>query len=176
MANAKKENKINDLRAMKPIVDFPQYVIDIDGHVYNIETGLCVRSSKTKTGAVKINLYLNGFPSTRSIPRLVAEAYVVNDKNPNIFDTPIHLDNDLTNNHADNLLWRPRWFAIKYYQQHSFPNFNNATSNIQDLETGEKYIGFVELCHTFGILYFDVFNSCVRGDSVFPIGKKFVFL
>ncbi len=160
----------------KVISEFPEYTINRDGAVYTTQSGLRRRSSFTREGSAKITLYRNGQQFTRSLPLLVAKAHLYNDRDPEIFDTPIHLDNDPRNNHVDNLAWRPRWFAVKYQQQYWYPNYRYATTLIQDIQTDEVYKGFVEVCQKFGFLYIDVLNSCLKDTTVFPTWKKFRFL
>lgn len=160
----------------KTIPDFPEYLVDIDGQVYTERTGLPRRPSLTREGAVKIILSRNGKPYTRSLARIVAEAHVYNDHDPDIFDTPIHLDNDLSNNHSDNLAWRPRWFAVKYQAQYWNPEYRYAKVRVEDTQTDVIYGSLVEACQTFGLLYVDVLNSCTRGGTVFPTWKIFRFI
>ena len=159
-----------------PIEDFPEYSITKEGRIYTRRNGLERRASMTREGAVKITLYYGGVPYTRSLPLLVAKAFLWNDHNPEIFDTPIHLDNDLSHNHVDNLAWRPRWFAVKYQKQYWNPEFRNATTMIEDTQTGRLYDSYIEPCQQFGILYMDVIQSCLRGGEVFPTRKRFVYV
>jgi len=155
------------------IEEFPDYVITKEGRVYNANNGLERRPSMTREGAVKITLYYEGRPYTKSLALLVARAFLWNDFDPEIFDTPIHLDNDLSNNQVDNLAWRPRWFAVKYQKQYWNPEFRNAHPKIQDVDTGRIYDTYIEPCQEFGILYIDIIKSCNRGTDVFPTHKVF---
>lgn len=158
----------------KQIEDFPNYSIDCEGTVYNLLNGRIRRASMTREGAMKVTLYHDGLPYTRSLPLLVAKAFLWNDHNPEIFDTPIHLDNDLSHNHVKNLAWRPRWFAVKYQKQYWNVEFRNAKTMIQDTETGLLYDTYIEPCQAFGILYMDIIESCNRGKDVFPTNKSFI--
>lgn len=160
----------------KEVEGFPNYVVNREGQVQNIHTEQYRKSSRTQQGAVKITLFNKGVPYTRSLGLIVAKAHLYNDHDPEIFDTPIHLDNDLCNNHVDNLAWRPRWFSVKYQQQYWKPNYRHATTMIRDAQTDEVYEGFVEVCQRYGLLYIDVLNSCLRGTTVFPTWKEFRFL
>lgn len=160
----------------KPIDGFPEYVIDKDGSIYNADTGLKRKPSFTQQGAVKITLFRNGQPHTKSLSLLVAKAWVYNNHDPEIFDTPIHLDNDTTNLHANNLAWRPRWFAVKYQKQYWNEEFRYSRTRVEDVQTGVIYDGLIEPCQRFGLLYIDVLSSCSRGDNVFPTWKTFRFV
>jgi hypothetical protein len=159
------------------IEDFPDYVIDRDGSVYNAKYNFSsVRSSHTREGAVKITLRRDGKAYTKSLARLVAKAHLYNDFDPEIFNTPIHLDNDLSNNHVDNLAWRPRWFAVKYQSQYWLENVRYAKPTIMDTQTKVIYTSLIELCQEFGLLWFDIIDSCIRGKTVFPTWKVFQFV
>lgn len=156
------------------IEGFPDYVVDRDGTVYN-SRGSVRRPSLTQDGAVKITLYREGKPYTKSLPLLVAKTHLYNDHDPEIFDTPIHLDNNPQNNHVDNLAWRPRWFAVKYQRQYWNREYRFAKTSVIDEQTGEVYKTLLEVCQKFGFLYIDVINSCTRGTHVFPSWKSFAF-
>jgi hypothetical protein len=160
----------------KVVDGFPEYVVTREGKVYTIRNGMERRPSLTRAGAVKITLNKNGVAHTRSLALIVARAHLYNDHNPDIFDTPIHLDNDLRNNHVDNLMWRPRWFAVKYQKQYWKPEFRHSTTHVVDTQTGVGYNSLIEPCQKFGLLYMDILNSCTTGDTVFPTWKVFAFL
>lgn len=162
---------------LKEIPDFPQYVVAEDGTIFMNDYGRLKkrRSSSTQDGQVKITLYKHGVAYTRSLALIVARAWVYNDFDPNIFDTPIHLDNDLRNNHAHNLAWRPRWFSLKYQRQYWNEEYRYATTSVRDTKTGEVYHSLMDVCQKHGLLYVDVLNSCTRGEVVFPTWRTFVF-
>jgi len=97
--------------------EFPDYAVSEQGDIANIKTGIPRKLSINGQGIVKITLYdTRKQLVTRSVARMVAEAFVPK-PDQEIFDTPIHMDGELTNCRADNLVWRPRWFAIKYHRQ-----------------------------------------------------------
>lgn len=156
-----------------PIEEFPDYLISEEGEVFTARRRRRIKPSLTREGAVKITLYLDGVPHTRSLARLVAKAHLYNDHDPDTFDTPIHLDNDLTHNHVSNLMWRPRWFATKY--QHQYWNVNYRTSRVAvvDVDREEVYDNIMQVCQKFGVLFVDVLESCNKGTTVFPTWKIF---
>lgn len=166
----------NQVGELKEIDGFPEYGIDVSGNVVTFNSGLLRKRSLTQEGAVKITLFRDGRPYTKSLSLLVARAWLYNDYDPDIFDTPIHLDNDLTNVYVDNLRWRPRWFAVKYQRQYWNEEYRFATTKIKDRNTGEEYKGFMEVCQKYGLLYMDVIASCTRGTEVFPTWKSFEFI
>lgn len=160
----------------KPIEGFPEYVVDKEGIVYTLASGLKRKPSRTQEGSVKITLYRDGRAYTKSLSLLVARAWVYNDHDPEIFDTPIHLDNDLENNNAENLAWRPRWFAVKYQRQYWNEEYRYARTRVIDAKTGETFDSLLEVCQRYGFLYLDVIRSCTKGEEVFPSWKEFRFI
>lgn len=164
-----------ELSDTRLIDGFDDYVITKAGDVVNVQSGLLRKPSRTQAGAIKITLFLNGKPRTKSLSLVVAKAWVYNDHDPEIFDTPIHLDNDPSNVHADNLMWRPRWFAVKYHKQYWQAEYRYSETRVIDDQTGDEYKSLVEVCQKFGFLYVDVLNSCTRNEYVFPSYKIFRF-
>lgn len=157
------------------VEDFPDYLIEKDGTVYTARNGMPRRPSVNQNGLVKITLYRDGQPHTKSLALLVAKAHLWNDRDPEIFDTPIHLDNDPSNNHVDNLAWRPRWFAVKYQKQYWNENYRFSKVRVVEVETGEVYDSIMQVCQRYGVLFIDVMNSCLQGTAVFPTWKTFRF-
>lgn len=158
------------------IEEFPNYVISKAGVIKNRDTEHIRALSRTQSGAVKVTLFNLGVGYTRSLTLLVAKAHVYNDHDPDIFDTPIHLDNDQLNNHADNLIWRPRWFAVKYQRQYWNTEFRYAKTRIEDVNRGDVYDSLIEPCQRYGLLYLDVLKSCSDGSEVFPTWKVFQYV
>lgn len=160
----------------KTIEGFPDYLIDREGSVYTRASGLRRKASPTQQGAMKITLFRDGRAYTKSLSLLVAKAWLYNDHDPEIYDTPIHLDNNPANNHVENLAWRPRWFAVKYQRQYWNEEYRYARTRVQDIKTGEIFNSLLDVCQRHGLLFMDVLRSCARGDSVFPSWKEFRFL
>lgn len=160
----------------KPIEGFADYVVGEDGTVYNTRRNVKVRPSKTQRGATKVTLYRDGRPYTKSLALLVAQAHLWNDFDPELFNTPIHLDNDSDNNCVENLAWRPRWFAVKYSRQYWMTDYRYNKSMIQEVTTGIVYKGAMEVCQKYGVLFVDVVRSCTHNTTVFPQFKQFRFL
>lgn len=159
-----------------PIEEFPDYLVSRDGQVLTGWKKRPIRPSLTRNGAVKITLYADGVPYTRSLALLVAKAHLYNDHDPDIFNTPIHLDNDLRNNHVDNLMWRPRWFAGKYQRQYWNVEYRTSRITVIDVDREEVYDNIMQVCQRFGLLFVDVIKSCNTGETVFPTWKTFRFV
>lgn len=146
------------------IDEFPDYAVSSFGRVVNIKTDMPRKTSINQQGIVKISLYIGRELITRSVAVLVAEAFVKGQTN--LANTPIHLDGDRENCRADNLMWRPRWFAVQYHRQFHSEEFHNSDVAIRDVETGVEYESVKEACTALGLYYNDVYRSYVHGRPV----------
>ena len=94
----------------RPIVGFPDYLISDFGRVkslsrdykYGSHGDLILKISFRKNGYGKVDLYRDRKAFTKSIHRLVAEAFI---PNPNNLPEVNHKDEDKANNFASNLEW-----------------------------------------------------------------------
>jgi len=155
----------------KTIEEFPQYMVNNYGDVMHITRERLIQQSKTQSGAVKVGLYLHGTQQTRSVKVLVAAAFVAGRNE--LFNTPIHLDNDPENNTADNLVWRPRWFAWKYAQQFHPVSQIHFKGPILEVESDRVYDSVYDVGVVNGYLFADVWRSTRSGEHVFPHTKTF---
>lgn len=155
------------------IPEFPSYEISSFGQVYNNRTRQLMRISRNNHGHTKITLTSSdGSRHTRSVALMVAEAFV---RAPNIMcDHLVVLDGDLRNVRADNLAWRPRWFAWKYSHQLKVDQPNHfLTLPVVNLTTHREYENIVQAGVEEGVLFEDIWVSTYSKKQVFPHG--FVF-
>jgi hypothetical protein len=149
---------------------FPGYSVSDWGRVLNANTGFYIKASYKPQGLPMVGLMRNGTQHKRSLPLLVASAFV---PQPNeAFDTPINLNGDRSDNRFRNLLWRPLWFARKYMRQFiddhvTFPD------PIEDVETGEHYKNSMEASTINGILDVEIYLSMMNNTYVWPTGQIF---
>jgi NUMOD4 motif len=162
----------------KAIDDFPNYVVSNFGDVVNEDTGYLLNQSRNQAGIVKVNLIKDNTNYSRSVKVLVGEAFVEGETK--VFDTLIQLDGDQLNCRADNLMWRPRWFAWKYRQQ-----FSGGISElhrrgpIRDVDTRERYIDIYEAGVVNGILFKEIWKSINMINPIFRTEitqQKFEFI
>lgn len=158
----------------RPIHEFENYLISNYGEVINKFTGRPLSLSKTRDGIVKVGLFKDRRQYTRSVKTLVAEAYVPGWNH--IFDTPIQLDGNRDNTRADNIEWRPRWFALAYTKQFEKISANDKLGPLKELTTGQHYITVYEAATMNGLLFKDVRRSAVTGDTTFPTFFVFEWL
>src|ERR1044072_9948837 len=98
-----------------PLKQFPGYSASSLGYIRNDRRDSLLSVLLTQSRPY-VGLMYNGVQVKRSLPKLICETFVPKPANP-LFTTPIHRDGELTNCQADNLLWRPRWFALKHLEQ-----------------------------------------------------------
>lgn len=149
--------------------EFPDYAVSNFGEISNIKTGMPRKTSINQQGIVKISMYQGRELITRSVAPLVAEAFC--DGQSDLFNTPIHLDGDRENCRADNLMWRPRWFAVQYHRQFLSPDFHRMDVHIVDLDSGKEYYSVKDACMDQGLYYQDVFKSYVH-ERMIPLTRQ----
>lgn len=154
------------------VEEFTMYKVSNFGDVVNQTTGKVLNLSQTRTGLVKVGMVRGGVQYTRGLSILVADAFVFG--RTEVFDTPIHLDGDQTNNRADNLMWRPRWFAWKYFRQFTDSQYHDR-GPLVDLETGIWYNTILEASIEHGLLFRDVMRSIGIKEATFPTWQMFAF-
>lgn len=148
------------------IKEFPNYSISSEGRVRNDDRGRIVKVSRTQQGASKVGLVHSKKQHTRAVNVLVAEAFVSGYSD--IFNTPMHLDGDASNNRAENLVWRPRWFAWKYTRQFETVNEYNGLGPIKERSSGIVYIDIVSAGVLNGILFEEIAMSLSTKEATWP--------
>lgn len=144
--------------------EFPDYAVSELGEVGNMKTGLIRKLSINQQGNVKVSMYRGRELHTRSVAVLVAEAFV--EGKTTLFNTPIHLDGDKRNCRADNLMWRPRWYAVQYHRQFYEPAFHDSVLPIVEITTGLEFESVKDACMTLGLYHTDIYRSYVHGEQV----------
>lgn len=163
------------LEEWTPIEEFPDYSVSNMGNVFNHVKDYMMKYSYVQYNIPTVGLYLSGRQYRRSVPMLVAHAWLPRPPRKD-FTTPIHLDGDRSNCQAVNLMWRPRWFAIDFHKerrQTSFPDWNTKKAKIEILDTGEVFSHPSEIAEKYGVLETHVHDSILNGTAVFPQWYKF---
>jgi hypothetical protein len=155
----------------KSIEFFPEYSVSDHGRIRSDKSGRILSLNENQFGVVQVGLMHDGIQYHRSVPLLVAKAFLPQEGIP--FDTPINLDGDRHNNHIDNLVWRPRWFAIKYNQQFRRPYENPITARIIDLRTHEISENSFQCAQRYGLLEQDLVLSILNRTYVWPTYQEF---
>jgi hypothetical protein len=155
----------------KTIPDFSEYSVSNYGNIRSNKSGRMMSVSPNQFGVVQVGLMREGVQYHRSVPLLVAKAFLP--IHPGPFDTPINLDGDRQNNHVDNLVWRPRWFAIAYNRQFRYPCNNPIDSPIVDKKTGEVSPNSFECAKRYGLLEEEIVIAILNKTYVWPTYQEF---
>lgn len=155
----------------RTIEDFPNYMVSDQGQIANRDSGRVVKLSRTRGGLMKVGLVREGRQMQRGVALIVASAFV--EGKDDIFNTPIHLDGIPSNNAADNLVWRPRWFAWKFFRQFE-EGVVQQNKKVRDPATGRVYRTMMEAAKAHGLLVHDIWMSVYTGTTTFPTGQTFV--
>lgn len=154
-----------------PIEWFEDYSVSNFGRIRTNKSGRILSVSPNQFGVVQVGLMRDGVQYHRSVPLLVAKAFLP--VRPGPFDTPINLDGDRSNNHVDNLVWRPRWFAIKYNRQFRYPSERHISYPIVDLKTNEVSPNSFECAKHYGLLEEDIVLAILNRTYVWPTYQEF---
>jgi NUMOD4 motif len=161
----------------RTVINFPLYEVSNLGRVVNKETDVLIQPSLTLQGALKVGLYIGPKQYTRSVKRLVAEAFVPG--RTVLFDTPVLRDGNQHNCNANNIVWRPRWFALTYARQFTNIPDHYRLGPIVELDHEGvvlgAYIDVVEIGVTHGLLFKGVWSGLHTRLPVFPTQQLFAF-
>lgn len=151
---------------------FPGYSVSPLGQVRKDSTGRVLHTRINQYGVPYVGLMRNWKQCIRSLPRLIAVAFI---PQPNeVFDTPINLDGDRTNCHVDNLAWRPRWYAIYYVNQFKDRYDSPIDAPIRDADTDEEYPNSLTAACANGLLEREVVLSILNYTLTWPTYQQFV--
>jgi len=151
---------------------FPGYSVSHTGLVRNDRSpDHYLTRLANQSGVAYVGLSRDGKQHNRSVALLVAESFLPRHEYP-AFDTPIHLDGDRTNNHVQNLMWRPRWFAVTYHQQF-FTDQRGIHPSIQEIDTGEKFKSSWDAVVKYGLWHKEIVRSTIDGRTVWPTHQRF---
>jgi len=169
MANRRRRERWVD------IPGFPLYAVSDMGRVMNKHSDHIKIATLNQAGIPNVLLVADGEQHRRSVAVLVAHAFL--DEPPMLWNaTPINLDGDRTNNAADNLEWRPRWFATRYHQQFRRGAAYGFTGGVQHIQTGEIFEDVRDAALKFGLLEDDIIISAHTNTPVFPSWDEFQLL
>lgn len=137
----------------EPIENFEDYLVSDSGLVsVSVSHNRTLSYHRNQRGILSVVLRKNGVQYRRSVSGLVARAFLEPSEHGEMFDTPIHLDGDRDNCYAYNLMWRPRWFAIRYHRQFKLPPLPGWYTPVQDLDSGYIYESLIDAAMTNGFL------------------------
>lgn len=156
---------------------FPSYSVSNTGLVRsditykNGNTGRIIRQSVNQRGLAYVGLMKNGVQHKRSVALMVAHAFIMTAR-PLSFTTPINLNGDRLNNRVENLLWRPLWFARKYFHQFESPHAR-IPRPIVEVKTQTVYENSWTAAITHGLLDEEIFVATLDKTFVWPTYHQF---
>jgi hypothetical protein len=155
-----------------PIADFEHYAVSNLGRICNLKRDALLTIHPNNQGIAKVGLqYSSGRLTSRSVAVLVAEAFLRRERET--FNSPINRDGDRMNCQVDNLLWRPRWFAVKFHRQFLSDTFRHPTRSFMEIDTREIFTDYITPCVSYGLYYVDVILSYMNNQKVFPTRQQF---
>jgi hypothetical protein len=154
----------------EPIKGFEGYSVSNYGLVRNDNTGRLLTVLKNQFNNRYVGLNKEGVQYRRSLPLLVANAFVPHPQPA--FKALIHKDTDKANNRADNILWRPQWFAVKYWNQAHKGKIGSDVP-VLELKHHELYPNSWEASLAFGLLETDLILSIVNRTFTWPTFQEF---
>lgn len=154
---------------------FDGYDISDEGRIRNNRTGRVLAQSVNQNGQYKVGLVRSfGEPATTlAIGVLVATYFLAPDHNER-FNTPIHLNGDRSDCSVQNLMWRPRWFAVVYHKQFKRPPIIYDWPIVM-LDTDEVFECPRDAAMKYGLLEKDIDMDIQNQKGVWPYGYDFRF-
>lgn len=150
---------------------FADYSVSNLGQVRRDESGYILLPQVNQYGGVFVGLMLDARQLFRSLPLLVAKAFITPPRPA--YDTPINLDGDRFNCRVENLAWRPRAFARRYNQQFREHLFDTLDEPIQESATRKIFPNSWEAATYFGLLEKDVVLSILENTVTWPTFQRF---
>ena len=154
-----------------PVKGFPGYSVHPAGQVRRDANGRVLHVKVNQYGTPYVGLMREWAQKQRSLALLVADAFLPRDRE--VFDTPITCDGDRFNCALDNLLWRPRWFAVKFNRQFLDRYESPIEHPIRDVEGGEVHDGSLAVAKRYGLLERDVVLSILNLTVTWPTYQLF---
>jgi len=155
----------------RPIRGFPGYSVNPLGQVRRDATERILVPRLNQYGVPYVGLMREWRQCNRSLPKLVAQTFLMPPSR--IFDTPIQLDGDPTNCHVDNLMWRPRWYAVLYKRQFEERYYNPIEVPVHAVNEGEKFPNSLSAACRYGLLEREVVMSVLNRTPAWPTYQYF---
>ena len=159
------------MEVWRTIPGFPRYSVSSFGRVRNDKTERILASQANQYDVMMVGLMKEGIQYKRSVPLLVAEAFLTPQFDH--FDTPINLNGHRNDNRVNNLVLRPRWYAVLYNKQFKEPYHNPITNAIRDTATGAIFPNSFAVATHFGLLEKDIVLSILNNTIVWITYQRF---
>jgi hypothetical protein len=149
-----------------PIEGFSEYSVNRFGDVKFDTFDRLIHPHANQTECVYVSLMRDGIQCQRALAPIVAKAFLSD--RVQFFDTPINLDGNRWNCAADNLMWRPRWFAIQYHRQFRHRYYNHINQPVKARGEHEVFDNSFAAAIRYGLLERDVVLSIFNNTYAWP--------
>lgn len=154
------------------IPEFPDYEVSDWGLIFNLRRRTVMSPTRNNHGHMRISLVNDRGRFTRSVARLVAEAFV--EPPEPLCDHIVILDGNLTNIAAENLVWRPAGFAWEYARQLKVDQpMHYKNLEVTNVNTGAAYPSIVHAGMAEGLRFADVWRSTYSHALIYPNHHRF---
>jgi hypothetical protein len=154
-----------------PVKGFPGYSIHRDGLVRHDANERILRPRYNQYGVPYVGLMRDWQQCSRSLPRLVACTFL--SEPTDIFNTPIQLDGNPLNCRADNIMWRPRWYAVHYKRQFEERYYDPIDEPILAVDGYETFPDSFTAGCRYGLLEREVVLSIKNNTPAWPTYQQF---
>lgn len=155
----------------RPVEGFPGYSVNPLGQVMRNSTKRLLEPRMNQYGVLYVGLMRGWQQWIRSLPRLVALEFLPPPSD--IFDTPIQLDGNPRNCRADNLMWRPRHYAVNYKRQFRDPYENPIETPVRCMGDGEVFPNSLAAACRYGLLESEVVLSVLNRTPTWLTYQRF---
>lgn len=157
-----------------PIERFSNYTVNRDGQVRNNTTKRILKPQINQARVVYVVMIDDwGARKNVALANLVARIFLFPPHRTFENPTPIHLDGDHRNCSADNLEWRPRWYALEYTRQFKNPFPSPLRRPLRAQGTDEVFSCSLDAAMRYGLREYDVVRSIIENVPVWPTWQQF---
>lgn len=147
--------------------EFPSWIISSNGDVMNEWTSKVMSVRYNQQNLKMVNLVRDGQICTRLVSLLVAKTFLEPPRDPHRYNSVIHLNGDRDDCRAMNLMWRPRWFAMKYHRMFERDPIRVA---VYVPKLDKVFFSLREFCTTYGLIERDTYHALNNGEGCFQYG------
>lgn len=153
------------------IQEFPGYSVSDQGLIRNDKLDHLVVTSANQGGITYVGFVKERIQYKRGVSLLVANTFL-HPSPIEAFNTPINLNGDRSDNRVENLVWRPRWFAMAYHKQ--FKNIKPGfIVPVRDKNSREIFPNSFEAAVQNGLLDREIMLATINRTYVWPTFQEF---
>lgn len=160
-----------EVEEWKSIAEFPGYSVSSLGRVRRDDSGRILVPRYNEYGVAYVGIMRGWEQCSRSLARLVALAFLPIPSE--FFNTPIQLDGDPANCSVENLMWRPRDYAVKYKRQFKDRYPVQINEPIRAVNSKEEFPNSFQAGCRYGLLEKEVVGSILHRTPAWPTYQHF---